>query len=61
MGTISAIFDLQVTQIVPIKFRVIGFSVQEKKFQTDFQMVLGFQIGMTLVIFFSTGLSDSYC
>ena len=22
---------------------------------------LGFQIGMTLVIFFSTGLSDSYC
>ena len=39
MKTISAVFDLQVTQIVPIKFRVIGFSVQEKKFQTDFQMV----------------------
>ena len=29
----------QVTQIVSIKFRVIGFSVKEKKFQTDSQMV----------------------
>ena len=38
MGAILAIFDLQVTPIVPIKFRVIGFSVQEKKFQTYFQM-----------------------
>ena len=42
-----AIFDLQVTLILPTK---IGLSVQEKKFKIDFQHP-GFLIGRILAIF----------
>ena len=34
---ISATVDLQVTSILPINFGSAALSVQEKKFQTDFQ------------------------
>ena len=53
IGTILAIFDLQVTPMLPSKF---GLSVQEKKRKIDFQdgshgRHLGFQIGTILAIF----------
>ena len=34
---ILATVDLQVTSILPMNFESIAFSVQEKKFKTDFQ------------------------
>ena len=54
--TISATFDLQVTLILPTKFRVNWPSVQEKKRKIDFQDGglgghLGFPIGTILAIF----------
>ena len=56
IGMILAIFDLQVTQMLPTKFESTGFLVQEKKRKTDFQDGChgahpGFTIGMILVIF----------
>ena len=39
IGAILAIFDLHVTRILPAKFRVNRPSVQEKKFQINFQNV----------------------
>ena len=52
---ILAIFDLQVTQMLPSKF-VVGLSVQEKKRKIDFQDGhqgghLGFPIGTILATF----------
>ena len=52
---ILAIFDLQVTQMLPSKFGVIGLLVQEKR-KIDFQDSghgghLGFLIGTILAIF----------
>ena len=37
IGMILAIFDLQVTQILPTKFQSIGLSIQEKKILKYFQ------------------------
>ena len=37
IGTILAIFDLQVTSMILTKFQSIGPSVQEKKRKIDFQ------------------------
>ena len=55
IGTILAIFDLQVTLMLPSKFGVnsTGLSVQEKKGKIDFQDGghLGFPIGTILAIF----------
>ena len=56
IGTILAIFDLQVTLMVPSKFGVNWLSVQEKKRKIDFQDGshgghLGFPIGTILAIF----------
>ena len=54
IGTILAIFDLQVTLMVPSKFvESISLSVQEKKRKIDFQDGghLGFPIGTILAIF----------
>ena len=56
IGTILAIFDLQVTLMVPSKFGVNWPSVQEKKRKIDFQDGghgghLGFPIGTILAIF----------
>ena len=53
---ILAIFDLQVTLMLPSKFGVIGLSVQEKKRKIDFQDGghgghLGFPIGTILATF----------
>ena len=53
---ILAIFDLQVTQMLPTSFESTGLSVQEKKRKIDFQDGhhgghLGFPIGTTLAIF----------
>ena len=53
IGTILAIFDLQITLMVPSKF---GLSVQEKKRKIDFQDGghgghLGFLIGTILATF----------
>ena len=50
---ILAIFDLQVTSILPMKFESVAHLVQEKKFKIDFQHGcegdhLGFLIGMVL-------------
>ena len=44
-GRILAIFDLQVTQLLPTKFRVNGLSVQEKKRKKNFKRaaILDFQ------------------
>ena len=54
IGTILAIFDLQVTLMVPSKYGFkIGLSVQGKKRKIDFQDGghLGFPIGTILAIF----------
>ena len=53
IGTILAIFDLQVTLMLPSKFESIGLSIQEKKWKIDFQDGghLGFPIGTILAIF----------
>ena len=55
IGTILAIFDLQVTLMLPSKFEVnwLFGSVQEKKRKIDFQDGghLGFPIGTILAIF----------
>ena len=56
IGRILAIFDLQVTLMVPSKFGVNWLSVQEKKQKIDFQDGghgghLGFLIGTILAIF----------
>ena len=59
IGTILAIFDLQVTLMLPTKFgplESIGLSVQEKERKIDFQDGghgghLGFPIGTILAIF----------
>ena len=57
IGTILAIFDLQVTPMSPTKFvESIGLSVQEKKLNIDFQDGghgghLGFLIRTILAIF----------
>ena len=57
IGTILAIFDLQVTPMLPTMFvESIGFWVQEKKRKIDFQDDchgghLGFLIGMILAVF----------
>ena len=53
---ILAIFDLQVTQMLPTKFRVNWPSVEEKKLKIAFQDGChgahpGFTIGMILAIF----------
>ena len=53
IGMILAIFDLQVTPMLPSKF---GLSIQEKKQKIDFQdgchgSHLGFPIGTILAIF----------
>ena len=50
---ILAIFDLQVTPMLPTKFGVNCLSVQEKKRKIDFQDGghLGFRIGTILAIF----------
>ena len=37
IGTILAIFDLQVISMILTKFQSIGLSVQEKKRKIDFQ------------------------
>ena len=54
IGTLLAIFDLQVTPMLPLES--IGFSVQNKKRKIDFQDGchgghLGFPIGTILAIF----------
>ena len=54
--SILAIFDLQVTLMLPTKFRVMDFWVQKKR-KIDFQDSrhgghLGFMIGMILAILF---------
>ena len=54
IGKILAIFDLQVSLMLPAKS--VGFSVQEKKHKTDFQdghhgNRFGFPIGTILAIF----------
>ena len=56
MGTILAIFDLQVTLMLPTKFRSIDLLVLEKKQKIDLQDGhhgghLGFLIGTILAIF----------
>ena len=56
IGMILAIFDLQVTPMLPSKFEVNWPSVQEKKRKIDFQDGghgghLGFLIGKILAIF----------
>ena len=56
IGMILAIFDLQVTLMLPSKFESIGLSVQEKKGKIDFQDGghgghLGFPIGTILATF----------
>ena len=57
IGMILAIFDLQVTQILPISsLESTGLSVQEKKRKIDFQdgchgAYPGFMIGTILAIF----------
>ena len=56
MGTILAIFDLQVTQMLLASLESISLSIQEKKRKIDFQDGghgghLGFPIGMILAIF----------
>ena len=56
ISTLLAIFDLQVTPVLPTKFGVNCLSVQEKKRKTDFQDGghdghLGFPIGTMLAIF----------
>ena len=53
IGMILAIFDLQVTLMVPSKFGVNWSLVQEKKRKIDFQDGghLGFPIGTILAIF----------
>ena len=56
IGTILAMFDLQVTPMLPSKFGVNWPSVQEKKRKIDFQDGglsghLGFRIGKILAIF----------
>ena len=56
IGTILAIFDLQVTLMLPSNFVSIGLSVQEKKRKIDFQDGrygghLGFPIITILTIF----------
>ena len=56
IGTILAIFDLQVTPMLPSKFGVNWLSIQEKKRKIDFQdgshgSHLGFPIGTILAIF----------
>ena len=53
---ILAIFDLQVTLMLPSKFESIGLSAQEMKWQIDFQDYghgghLGYPIGMILAFF----------
>ena len=53
---ILAIFDLQVTKMLPTKFESTGLSVQEKKRKIDFQDGCngthpGFTIGTILAIF----------
>ena len=47
---------IQVTPTLPIKFRVVGLSVQDKKFKKDFQDGdcgghIGFPIRLSLAIF----------
>ena len=56
ISMILAIFDLQVTPMLPSKFESTGLSVQEKKRKIDFQDGchgghLGFPIGTILAIF----------
>ena len=56
IGTILAIFDLQVTPMLPECFESNGLLVQEKKRKTDFQDChhgchLGFLIEMILAVF----------
>ena len=56
IGTILAIFDLQVTLMLPSNLESIGLSVQEKKRKIDFQDGghgghLGFLVGTILAIF----------
>ena len=56
IGTILAIFDLRVTPMLPINFRVNWPSVQEKKWKIEFQdgchgRDLGYPIGTILAIF----------
>ena len=53
---ILATVDLQVTSILPMNFKSIALSVQDKKFKTDFQAVryscnLGFPIATIRAIF----------
>ena len=50
------IFDLQVTPMLPTKFKSVGLSIQEKKRKIDFEDgrhsdQLGFPIGTILPIF----------
>ena len=54
--TILAIFALQVTPLLPIKFKSLGLSVQEKKRKNKFLRWrpwdhLGFRIGTILTTF----------
>ena len=54
---ILATVDLQVTSILPMNFKSIALSVQEKKFKTDFQdgrysRNLGFPIATIWAIFY---------
>ena len=53
MGTILAVFDLQVTRCFLPSFKSSGLSVQEKKPKIDFQdsVHLGFPIRTILTIF----------
>ena len=51
IGTILAIFDLQVTPMLPSSLESIGLSVQEKKRKIDFDGHLGFPIGTILAVF----------
>ena len=56
IGMILAIFDLQVTPMLPTKFESTGLSIQEKKRKIDFQdgchgSHLGFPIGTIFAIF----------
>ena len=64
IGTILAIFDLQVTLMLSSKFGVNWPLIQEKKQKIDFQDGrhgghLGFSIGTILAIFGSTGHPDA--
>ena len=60
LGTILAIFDLQVTPILPIKFQVNCLSVHEKKLKySPFGGHTEFLTDMTFSKFISTCRSDT--